>query len=120
MAGESAERLMDVLLQMRINLKQITVTFQEQTQEIRQYMAAIFEEEKKALEDCLSGIDDKLKECSVYVEDYERLYSSLAAMRDKLVQLGAEPSPMPAALPTDQFDGVVAWRLQELRSQGKL
>lgn len=120
MNGNSVERLMDILLQMRINLRQITETFLYQSQEIREQLAAIFEEEKKSLEDCLIGIDDKLKECSVYVEDYKRLYSSLANMRDKLVQLGTEPSPMPTALPSERIEGVVAWRLQELRSQGKI
>ncbi|HZD40560.1 MAG TPA: hypothetical protein VE131_07550 [Terriglobales bacterium] len=120
MDGENVERLMDVLLQMRINLRQITESFQLQTQEIRQQLAAIFEDEKKTLEDCLSGIDDKLRECSIYVEDYKRLYSSLNTMREKLVQLGAEPGPMPTALPSDQIDAVIGWRLEDLKSQGKV
>ena len=120
MDGENVERLMDVLLQMRINLRQITESFQLQTQEIRQQLGAIFEEEKKNLDDCLSGIDDKLRECSIYVEDYKRMYASLNTMREKLVQLGAEPSPMPHPLPSEQVEGVIGWRLEELKSQGKV
>jgi hypothetical protein len=105
MDGENVERLMDVLLQMRINLRQITESFQLQTQEIRQQLGAIF---------------DKLRECSIYVEDYKRMYASLNTMREKLVQLGAEPSPMPHPLPSEQVEGVIGWRLEELKSQGKV
>ena len=108
MDGEHVERLMDVMLQMRINLRQITESFQLQSQEIRQQLGAIFEDEKKALDDCLSDIDDKLRECSIYVEDYKRMYASLNAMREKLVQLGAEPSSMPHPLPSEEIEGIIA------------
>ena len=120
MDGEHVERLMDVLLQMRINLRQITESFQLQSQEIRQQLGAIFEDERKTLEGCLNGIDEKIRECSIYVEDYKRMYSSLNAMREKLLQLGAEPSPMPQRLPDEQIEGILAWRLHELKSQGKV
>jgi ABC-type enterochelin transport system substrate-binding protein len=120
MDGEHVERLMDVLLQMRINLRQITESFQLQSQEIRQQLGAIFEDQKKALEDCLDGIDDKIRECSTYVEDYKRMYLSLNVMREKLVQLGAEPSPMPQPSPEEHIEGILVWRLQELKSQGKV
>jgi len=120
MNGDSVGRLMEIVLQMKINLVHVTETLQQQTYEIRDQLGIIFEKEKSALDDCLHGIDDKLTECSVYVEDYKRLYAELASMRDKLVQLGAEPSSLPAALPADQLEGVVAWRLQELRAQGKI
>jgi hypothetical protein len=120
MDGESVERLMDIVLQMKINLGHVTETLCQQSQEIREQLGNIFEQEKKALEHCLYGIDNKLTECSVYVDDYRRLYMSLAGMREKLVQLGAEPSVLPTASPSDQIEAVVAWRLQELRSQGKV
>jgi ABC-type enterochelin transport system substrate-binding protein len=120
MDGESVERLMDIVLQMKINLGHVTETLCQQSHEIQEQLGKIFEQEKKALEHCLCGIDDKLTECSVYVDDYRRLYMSLATMREKLVQLGAEPSSLPPDSPSDQIEAVVAWRLQELRSQGKI
>ena len=119
MDGESVERLMEIVLQMKINLSHVTETLCQQSHEIQEQLGKIFEQEKKALEHCLCGIDDKLTECSVYVDDYRRLYMSLA-MREKLVQLGAEPSSLPFDSPSDQIEAVVAWRLQELRSQGKI
>lgn len=120
MNGESVERLMDIILQMKINMVHISETVYQQTREIREQLEAIFEDEKKALELCLSGIDDKLKECAVHVEDYKRLYANLAMMHERLVKLGAEPAAMPCALPKDRIEGVVAWRIEELKRQGKI
>jgi hypothetical protein len=120
MNGEAVERLMNVILQMQINLAHVTETFQQQTSEVRQQLEVIFEDEKKVLDHCLSGIDERLKECSMSVENYKRHYAALSVMRDRLRRLGAEPSPLPAGLPADRVEGVVAWRLQELRAQGKI
>jgi hypothetical protein len=119
MNGESLERLMEVILQMKINLAHITETLHQQTYEIRQQFGAVFEEEKHALEKCLDRIDDKLKECSGCVDEYQRLYASLATMRQKLVQLGAEPSALPPPVPVNNVEGIIAWRLRELKEQGK-
>jgi hypothetical protein len=119
MNGESVERLMEIILQMRINLAHITETLHQQTYEIRQQLGAVFEEEKQALERCVNSIDDKLKECSASVDEYQRLYASLSTMRQKLVQLGAEPSALPTPMPVDNVEGIIVWRLRELREQGK-
>jgi predicted anti-sigma-YlaC factor YlaD len=119
MNGESLERLMEIILQMRINLAHITETLHQQTYEIRQQLGAVFEEEKQALERCLNNIDDKLKECSACVDEYQQLYASLSTMRQKLVQLGAEPSNLPTAMPVDNIESIIAWRLRELKEQGK-
>ena len=120
MNREPLERLMEVILQMRINLQQVTITFQQQTEEIRQQLGFVFDEEKKVLEVCLERIDDKLEECATYVEDYRKLYASLDVMRQKLVQLGAEPTAMPTPLPLEHFEDIIAWRVQELRTTGKV
>lgn len=120
MDGDSTERLMDILLQMRINLARVMETFQQQTFEMQQQLVVIFEGEKKALAELLDGIDKKLVECAAYVEDYKRLYASLGAMRERLIQLGADGGPMPEPLPAAETEGVVSWRLQELRNRGRL
>jgi hypothetical protein len=66
MSGQSVERLMDVILQMRINLAHVTETLHQQTFEIREQLGAVFEEEKQVLERCLSDFDERLEECSAY------------------------------------------------------
>ncbi len=104
MNGESVERLMEIILQMKINLAHINETLHQQTYEIREQLS----------------IDDKLKECSTNVDEYQRLYASLATMREKLVQLGAEPSALPTPMPADNVEGIIAWRLRELKGRGKV
>lgn len=120
MNADAVGRLMNVILQMQINLAHVTETFQQQTAEVRQQLEVIFEEEKKVLDRCLNAIDDRLKECSTFVEDYKRHYAALSAMREQLKRLGAEMNGCPADLPNERVEGVLAWRLQELRAQGKL
>jgi hypothetical protein len=120
MDSEAVERLLDVMLQMKINFAHVTEILQEQTIEIRQQLGIIFDKEKKGLEECLVGIDRKLNECSVCVENYRNLYAHLSTIREKLVLVGGQPGPMPATLPTDQFDEIIAWRLRELKCDGKI
>ena len=114
------ERLMDVVLQMKINLAHINDTLHQQSFEIRQQVGAVFEEERKSLERCLGGIDEKLKECAGHVNDYQQMHATLTGMRAKLIQLGAEPSALPAALPGERIEDVILWRVQELKAAGKL
>jgi hypothetical protein len=111
---------MNVILQMQINLAHVIETFQQQTAEVRQQLEVIFEEEKKVLDGCLNGIDERLKECSALVEDYKKHYSELSVMSEGLRRLGAEPNSLPVGLPAGRVEEVVAWRLQELRARGRI
>jgi hypothetical protein len=54
------------------------------------------------------------------IADYQRRHAQLSAMRDKLVQLGAEPSALPPLLPKETIENIIAWRLQGLKEQGRL
>lgn len=120
MNGQSVDRLMDIILQMKINLGHISDTLQEQTFEIREQLALVFDEEKHTLERYLGSIDEKLTDCCQRVRDYQRLHAGLTAMREKLILLGADPGSIPPALPADSVEDIIAWRLQELKGQGKL
>jgi hypothetical protein len=120
MNGQSVERLMDIILQMKINLAHINETLVQQTYEIREQLGLVFEEEKETLDRCLSTIDAKLQECATLIADYKRRHAELSAMRDKLVQLGAEPSALPPLLPSETLENIIAWRLQGLKEEGRL
>jgi uncharacterized protein YukE len=120
MNGQSMERLMDVVLQMKINLAHINDTLHQQSYEIREQVAAVFEEERRSLERSLGGIDEKLQACAGFVNDYQQLHATLTNMRAKLIQLGAEPSELPSALPGERIEDVIIWRVRELQSSGKL
>lgn len=120
MSGQSVERLMDIILQMRINLAHITKTLHQQTFEIREQLDAVFEEKKQALERCVSAIDQRLEECTACINDYQRLHANLASMRERLVQLGADPSALPDAFPPQTVEDIVNWRLHKLKENGRL
>jgi len=120
MDGQSVERLMDIILQMRMNLGHINETLQQQTYEIREQLKAVFEEQKRGLEKNLTVIDRQLQACSASMQDCQRLYGSLSAMREKLVQLGGEPSAMPAPLGMEPPSEALAVRLRQLNELGQL
>ena len=118
--GQSVERLMDIILQMRMNLGHINETLQQQTYEIREQLNAVFEEQKQGLEKSLGAIDKKLQECSASIQDCQRSYGSLTVMREKLIQLGGDPSAMPLPLGMEPADEVLAARLRLLKESGRL
>jgi hypothetical protein len=41
-------------------------------------------------------------------------------MREKLVQLGTEPSSLPPLLPGETVENIIAWRLRGLKEEGRL
>ena len=120
MNGQSVERLMDIILQMKINLAHINDTLAQQTYEIREQLGLVFDDEKGALERCLSSIDERLQQCSTLIVDYHRRHAELSAMRAKLVQLGAEPSLLPPVLPSETIENIIIWRLLGLKEDGRL
>ena len=119
MSGQSVERLMEIVLQMKINLTHVTETLYQQTFEIREQLGAVFDEETHSLEVCLKALDQKLEECSVCIADYRRLHMKLTDMHRKLVQLGAEPNALPPPLPVHSIEEVIAWRLGELKNNSR-
>ena len=120
MNGQSVERLMDIILQMRINLAHVNETLVQQTSEIREQLGLVFDEEIGTLERCLITIDEKLQQCSTLIVDYQRRHAELSVMRQKLVRLGAEPSPLPPLLPSETIESIIVWRLRGLKECGTL
>jgi hypothetical protein len=120
MGGDSVDRLLDIILQMKINMAHINDALQQQTFEICRELTGVFVGQKKSLDDSLNAIDAKLQECSAHIDDYRRLYASLAQVQTKLVQLGAATSCLPAPLPSESTESVLLWRVNELKEQGRL
>jgi hypothetical protein len=54
------------------------------------------------------------------MQDCQKLYGSLASIREKLVQLGGDPSALPPPLDRESLDEVLMARLRQLRELGKL
>jgi hypothetical protein len=80
-----------------------------------------FEQQKENLAECLDGIDQQLINLSVYIEEYRRLQKSLKNLHDERIpELGGTPPAMPDTLAGDSAAEILAARLDDLKSQGKI
>ncbi|HSK29869.1 MAG TPA: hypothetical protein VLA17_07885, partial [Candidatus Limnocylindria bacterium] len=79
-----------------------------------------FSQESRRLAKCLEEIDDNILACRQYLQDYDRIRSSLYSLNEKLVQLGAESIQVPDGLPTSDLGEIIRQRIDHLRSQGKI
>ena len=118
---ESFERLLQALQDMRSEIaKQIRPVEEQIIQANVDHLRQTFSQESRRLSKCLEEIDDNILACRQYLQDYERIRSSLHSLNEKLTQLGAESIAVPDGLPTSDIGEIVRQRIDHLRSQGKL
>jgi hypothetical protein len=86
-----------------------------------QHLENTFQEQKSIFAECLDGIDDQLIKLSVYIEEYQRLRASLKDLSEnKIPALGGTPPAMPDAIGGETLAGILAERIDYLKSQGKI
>jgi primosomal protein N'' len=118
---ESFERLLQALQDMKSEIaKQIRPVEEQIIQANVDHLRQIFTQESRRLCKCLEEIDENILACRQYLEDYERVRSSLHGLNEKLSQLGAESLPLPDGLPSLDVGEIVRERIEYLRSQGKI
>jgi primosomal protein N'' len=118
---QSYERLLQALQDMKNEIaKQIRPVEEQIIQANVDHLRQTFSQESRRLSKCLEEIDDNILACRQYLQDYERIRSSLYSLNDKLVQLGAESIQVPDNLPTTDLGEIIRQRIDHLRSQGKI
>ena len=118
---ESFERLLQALQDMKNEIaKQIRPVEEQIIQVNVDHLRQIFNQESRRLNKSLEEIDDNILACRQYLQDYERIRSSLHGLNEKLAQLGAESLPVPDGLLTSDVGEIVRQRVEYLRSQGKI
>src|SRR5919109_1873704 len=118
---ESFERLLQALQDMKNEIaKQIRPVEEQIIQANVDHLRQAFNQESRKLTKCLEEIDDNILACRQYLQDYERIRSSLHGLNEKLSQLGAEGLQVPDNLPTADLGEIVRQRIEHLRSQGKI
>jgi chromosome segregation ATPase len=118
---ESFERLLQALQDMKGEIaKQIRPVEEQIIQANVDHLRQTFNQESRKLTKCLEEIDDNIMACRQYLQDYERIRSSLHGLNEKLSQLGAEALQVPDSLPTGDLGEIVRQRIEHLRSQGKI
>ena len=118
---QSYERLLQALQDMKSEIaKQIRPVEEQIIQANVEHLRQAFAQESRRLSKCLEEIDDNILACRQYLQDYERVRSSLYGLNDKLIQLGADSIPIPDGLPTADLGDIIRQRIEHLRSQGKI
>ncbi len=118
---QSYERLLQALQDMKSEIaKQIRPVEEQIIQANVDHLRQTFTQETRRLSKCLEEIDDNILACPQYLQDYERIRSSLCGLDEKLIQLGAESIQIPDGLPTTDLGEIVRQRIEYLRLQGKI
>ena len=119
--SSSAERLLQALLDIKGEIaRQIRPVEEQIVQANIEHLKQTFEQEKNKLEECRDGIDRKILECRLHIEEYERTRSHLHTLKERFSRLGAEPLLLPDSLPMTDLGEIIKERLEHLKSQGKL
>src|SRR3972149_2099082 len=118
---QSYERLLQVLQDMKAEIaKQIRPVEEQIIQANVDHLRQTFNQESRRLSKCLEEIDNNILACRQYLQDYERIRSSLHALNEKLCQLGADAIQVPDGSPSAGLGDTVGRRINHLRSQGKI
>ena len=118
---QSYERLLQALQDMKNEIaKQIRPVEEQIIQANIDHLRQTFSQESRRLSKCLEEIDENILACRQYLQDYERIRSSLYALNEKLTQLGAESVQIPDGLATTDLGEIVRQRIEYLRLQGKI
>ena len=118
---QSYERLLQALQDMKNEIaKQIRPVEEQIIQANVDHLRQTFTQESRRLTKCLEEIDDNILACRQYLQDYERIRSSLHGLNEKLTQLGAESIQVPDGLSNADLGEIVKQRIENLRSQGKV
>jgi hypothetical protein len=118
---QSYERLLQALQDMKSEIaKQIRPVEEQIIQANVEHLRQSFGQESRRLSKCLEEIDDNILACRQYLQDYERIRSSLYGLNEKLTQLGAQSIQVPDGLATTDLGEIVRERIDFLRSQGKI
>ncbi len=118
---QSYERLLQALQDMKNEIaKQIRPVEEQIIQANVDHLRQTFSQESRRLTKCLEEIDDNILACRQYLQDYERIRSSLYGLNEKLAQLGADSIQIPDSLQTSDLGEIVRQRIEHLRTQAKI
>jgi hypothetical protein len=89
---------------------------QEEVERLR----TLSEQQMSILQDCLRHIDRSILNCRTPMDEYRQARSDLAALNERLANLGAEPAAVPDHFPAENLGDLILARLQGLRAKGKI
>ncbi len=118
---QSYERLLQALQDMKSEIaKQIRPVEEQIIQANIDHLRQSFSQESQRMSKCIEEVDGNILACRQYLQEHERIRSSLSAINQKLAQLGAEGIQIPDGLNINDIGEIVRQRIEHLRSQGKI
>lgn len=115
------DRLLVAVLALKQNLEQKVKVLDEQILQGRlESLKERLDKQQKELADWLSEVDQSLMDCCASIEEYQRLYTEVSALSQKISQLAGTPSFLDNRLPSDSIEAAIMARIQHLRSEGKI
>jgi chromosome segregation ATPase len=120
-AEHNYERLLQALRDMQAQIEDRVRPVAQQVVEAEiERLRSLSEQHRSALTDCLAQIDQHILSCRAQMEQYEQTRSNLAALSDRLTNLGANPERLPEGLSPENIRDLLLARVEGLRAAGKL
>src|SRR5574341_506620 len=105
---QSYERLLQALQDMKSEIaKQIRPVEEQIIQANVDHLRQSFSQESRRLSKCREEGDDNILACRQYLQEYERIRSSLDSLNQKITQLGSESIQVPDGLTTNDLGEIV-------------
>lgn len=118
---QNYERLLQALRDMQAQIEERVRPVAEQVVQAEiERLRSLSEQQKSTLTDCLTHIDESILRCRVHMAQYQEIRSNLAALSERLANLGADPERLPDHLPAESLRDLILARVEGLRAEGKL
>lgn len=115
------DRLLVAVLALKQNLEQKVKVLDEQVLQGRlESLKERLDKQHKELADWLSEIDRSLIDCCASFEEYQRLYTEVSVLNQKISQIAGAPAPMDSVFRADSIEEAIMARIQHLRAEGKI
>jgi hypothetical protein len=118
---QNYERLLQALRDMQLQIEERVRPVAEQVVQAEiERLRSLSQQHKNTLTDCLAHIDENILGCRAHMAQYQEIRSNLAALSERLANLGADPERLPEHLPAESLRDLILSRVEGLRAEGKL
>lgn len=115
------ETMFQALVEIKKHLDETVTSLNDQIQHAQiDSLESAFAQQRELFLECLEGIDEHLLKLSVYVEECQNLYNRLISLNEKISELRGAGLEVPERVAGNTLIEVLAGRLDQLKSEGKI
>lgn len=113
--------MFQALVEIKKHLDETVTSLNDQIQHAQiDSLESAFAQQRESFLECLEGIDEHLLKLSVYVEECQSLYTRLISLNEKISELRGTGLEVPERVAGNTLIEVLAGRLDQLKSEGKI